>query len=494
MKGNGYNLLAGSQNLEEVLGGNFKSINLGIVPKMTEFDNDSQIDESCNENNKQHEYSSYGKIYEENNEGISSSNCNEKSCDQNQFNSTRNFFDDPNVKMSNARLRPMSINEIDFNLPIRQQEIIKTKEKNETLAKINRKSSDDSEKVCKINNRVQNAIRRIEKKYCHKNTLTTNETNVFEKLNTKSPFEKIDIFEDQKNKDSNPNNLILNPNATTNNSIHPTKIQSTSLYNFDTSLSHSFKARNSNTNILQSDLISDSYKNKGYDYLDKLKEDELKRTLKANHDMDIMKDKIFELQNLAKEKDSQLRNTFYNCLQEANQNNKYKDKNYYQMNPQIQKLVNINNSGYKYDVNESKLSTNSGQKNNSLNMYNTSQMFNTKSGHFKKPIGAIETKEQQSNTVKLKSIKPHKDQNIETNNYVFANEKLVKVTNSVNFDTNRSLKHNQLSNKNSESKDINKYSISRYAKNLNHAREKSTTKTVKKEQKINSQSNSYVYA
>ena len=393
-KDSGYNLLAGSQNLEEVLGGNFKSINLDILPKMTEFDNDSQIDESCNENNKQHEYSSYGKIYEENNEGISSSNYNEESMNHNQFNSTRNFFDDPNVKMSNARLRPMSINEIDFNLPIRQQEINKAKEKNETLANINRKSNDDSEFACKINNRVQNAIRRIEKKYCHKNTLTTNEANVFEKLNTKSPFEKIDIFEDWKNQASNPNNLILNPNATTNNSINPTKIQSTSLYNFDTSINHSFKARNSNTNILQSDLISDSYKNKGYDYLDKLKEDELKRILKANHDMDIMKDKIFELQNLAKEKDSQLRNTFYNCLQEATQIDKYKDKNYYQMNPSIQKVVNINNSGYKYDVNESKLSTNSGQKNNTSNMYNTSQMFNTKSGHFKKPIGAIETKEQ----------------------------------------------------------------------------------------------------
>jgi len=91
-------------------------------------------------------------------------------------------------------------------------------------------------------------------------------------------------------------------------------------------------------------------------------------------------------------------------------------------------------------------------------------------------------------------MKIHKDLTIETTNSVFAGEKLAKVTNSVNFDTNRSLKHNQLSNKNSESKDINKYSISRYAKNFNHARENSTTKTVKKEQKINSQSNSYVYA
>ena len=84
--------------MEEVLGGNFKSINLGFLPKMTEFDNDSQIDESANENNKQHEYSSYGKIYEEDNEFVSSSNCNEKSSEHNPFNSTRYFFDDPNVK------------------------------------------------------------------------------------------------------------------------------------------------------------------------------------------------------------------------------------------------------------------------------------------------------------------------------------------------------------------------------------------------------------
>ena len=156
----------------------------------------------------------------------------------------------------------------------------------------------------------------------------------------------------------------------------------------------------------------------------------------------MMKDKIFELQNLAKENNSQLRNTFYNCLQEANQNNKYKDKNYYQMNPQLQKLVNINNSGYKYDMNESKLSNNSGQKINSSSIQNHSQMYNTKSGQFKKAI--IPQDEKQSNTVKLKSMKPHKDLTIETNNSVFANEKLAKVTNSVNFDTNRSLKHNQL--------------------------------------------------
>ena len=74
-----------------------------------------------------------------------------------------------------------------------------------------------------LDNRVQNAIRRIEKKYCHKNTLTTNETNVFEKINTKSPFEKIDIFEDLNHKSTNPNNIIGYP---TTNNLYSSKIQS----------------------------------------------------------------------------------------------------------------------------------------------------------------------------------------------------------------------------------------------------------------------------
>lgn len=343
--GNGYNLFSGSQNLEEVLGGNFKSINLGFLPKTTEFESDSQIEESVNENNNKHEYSSYGKIYEEDKEGMSSSNCNEQSSETNLYNSTRNFFVDPNIQMSNAKLRPMSKNHIDFSIPIRQQEITNTRKKNETIGNINRKS-DDSEFVCKINSRVKNAIKRIEKKYCHKNTLPSNEyNNAFDKLNVKSPFEKIDIFEESKNNDFNKSN----------NQIHPSKIQSTSLYNFDTSKSRNFKANPTEVNILQSDLMSDYNRNKGFDYLEKLKQDEKGRLLKNNHDMEVLKDKIFELQNISKENNSNLRNTFYNCLED---NNKYKEKHYYQMNPNIQKLVNINNSGYKYDMNESKFSVN----------------------------------------------------------------------------------------------------------------------------------------
>lgn len=129
-------------------------------------------------------------------------------------------------------------------------------------------------------------------------------------------------------------------------------------------------------------------------------------------------------------------------------------------------------------------------------------MNNTKSGQFKKPIVVDEPKEfsileygnNLSKTSKIKNLQLPKDININNNHHHF--EKISKITHSINFDTNRSLKNNQKTNKNVDAKDISKYSISRYAKNYGKPKEKGNTniKTIKNDkiQKLNSHKNSFV--
>lgn len=340
-------------NMDDQMGGNFQSQKI-TNDKFAEFDNGNDHGEYYNlQSNHDYEFSAGDKIYEEENEQNSSTGKDE-SAKYSVFRQSGTSFQ---INDSNLN-QEINLNRLNKNKLQRSSD---THEFYNTKGFLKRKPARDPEMfgnredVSKeINTRVQNAMRRIEKKYRHKNNLNSQENKLLERYKER---EKI-------------NNSVIN------NEVIKRRMNKSENY-FSKTQSLAFNHNNNRQKNIDlfhhSDLMTDNvYSHNGYAYLDKLKNDEEKRQSKLNKDQINIKNKINDLQ---KDEKSQLRKTFYQALE-----SKGKEKS----NQNTNTLVGLKNS----EIKTSQLSTNGNQfnENNEFNLMNSSSAFNKTKSQFRNTI------------------------------------------------------------------------------------------------------------
>ena len=290
------------KNLDDLLGGNWQSVQLGSMGKFGDFDVDNESGEYYHPNPD--EFSAGDKIYEEENEVNSSTNKEESVKDSIFRQSHNSFRNDANIKQSGLRNGPprnITKNRNLGNSANYGSNI--THEFYNTNGFVKKRPGNDGDQyirhngdgICdEINSRVQNAMRRIEKKYRHKTNLNSQENKLIEKYRER---EKVNshIQEEKKNKSRSENYFSKTQNMG---------------FSCGSSKKFSNKVKKSQ-NIDFSDLMGD-YNHLGHAYLDKMNKDAEYRQNKINSDMNNIKDKITDLK---KANDNQLRETFYNCLE-----------------------------------------------------------------------------------------------------------------------------------------------------------------------------------
>ena len=334
------------RNQDDVLGGNFQSVKLGSMGKFCDFDVDNESGEYYNPHPD--EFSAGDKIYEEEGEVNSSTNKEESVKDSIFRHSTNSFSKDGNVKQAGQKAQNRNTskhknlgNSANYGTNITHDfyntnGFRKKRPNKEAEAYFIGKGDD----ICnEINSRVQNAMRRIEKKYRHKNNLNSQENKLIEKYREREKVNSHHIHEEKKNKSKNENYFSKTQNLGFSGSSNKAK------------------------NIDFSDLMSD-YNHNGHAYQDKMNKDAETRQTKLNTDMVNIRDKITDQK---KANDSQLRETFYNCLE-----NKIKEKQ------TGNSVVGLGNSEIKYDNLNLSNKYFSGIENNfnENNVLNTSNAFN----------------------------------------------------------------------------------------------------------------------
>lgn len=347
-----------NNNLDDLMGGNFKSQKI-TNDKFADFELSNDNGEYYNlQSNHDYEFSAGDKIYEEENEQNSSTGKDE-SAKYSVFRQSGNSFkiNDSNIQQEFNRNRLSNNNN-------KLQRSNDTHDFYNTKGFLKRKPARETdfpgknEEISKaINTRVQNAMKRIEKKYRHKNNLNSQENKLLEKFRER---EKIN-------------------NSALNNEVVKKRMNKSENY-FSKTQSLAFNHNNNrqkNVDLFHhSDLMTDSiYSHNGYAYLDKLNNDEEVRKSKLNSDLLNIKDKISDLQ---KGNDAKLRQTFYNCIESKEKVN---------VNNNTQ-LVGLGNSDIKFDMQMSKISNNGNHfgENNDFNIMNSSNAFGKTKSQFRNTI------------------------------------------------------------------------------------------------------------
>ena len=166
------------KNLEEVLGGNFQTLNLDSLGKLNDFDVNNESGEYYSP--YADEFSAHDKIYEEENELNSSTNKDDSvklSKEESIFaKSQKNFKRDQDINMrneigghSNRNINNPRNYISNSNRNYQNQDFYNTN----TFRRNPKKYEDFSQEI--FNTRVQDAMKRIEKKYSHKNKITGQE-------------------------------------------------------------------------------------------------------------------------------------------------------------------------------------------------------------------------------------------------------------------------------------------------------------------------------
>ena len=152
-----------------------------------------------------------------------------------------------------------------------------------------------------FNSRVQDAMRRIEIKYSHKNNLNRQQDKIKDKRkrDIENIFNRDDYLSnnnDNDDKSSNfgmnyTNNLNHQPNKNHKNSGNENFFCRTQTLAFSNSF---IKKKPTTLDGCKTSEIE--YNNSGHAYLDKINQDEEKRQSKLNTDMRIFNDKITDIQ------------------------------------------------------------------------------------------------------------------------------------------------------------------------------------------------------
>lgn len=196
-------------------------------------------------------------------------------------------------------------------------------------------------------------MRRIEKKYRHKNNLNSQENKLMDK------------YSDRRN---NNNENLERRGSQKHKNVHHKKSENyfSKTQNLGFNNTHS-KLTSKPTTLDFINTSETEYNHNGHAYLDKMNQDEEKRVKKLHGEMQAFNDKINDLQKGA---NSHHRETFYSCLE-----NKIKEK-----------IQGLGNSGTKFE-NVSKISNlNNFPEPNEYNILNTSSAFNKTKSQFRATV------------------------------------------------------------------------------------------------------------
>lgn len=262
------------------------------------------------------------------------------------FRGTKNSFNhDYNLKQSKLDSRPVYHNHDFYNT----NSFMKTRNPRDK-----ERFDPKNDEICnEINSRVQNAMRRIEKKYRHKNNLNSQENKLSEK------------YSDRRNHN---NENLERRGSQKHKNVHHKKSENyfSKTQNLGFNNTHS-KLTSKPTTLDFINTSETEYNHNGHAYLDKMNQDEEKRVKKLHGEMRAFNDKINDLQKGA---NTHHRETFYSCLE-----NKIKEK-----------IQGLGNSGIKFE-NISKISNlNNFPEPNEFNILNNSSAFNKTKSQFRATV------------------------------------------------------------------------------------------------------------